>query len=160
MDAKTFWTVKSPLAEYHAVVFEHPAFEAPIRLVANEFAPVTLSGHEHQPSAMSVKSPERKGDSQPRLSLTFPRQVVGREFKRQLSLINGAQTLQPIKVTYSIYLGSVTAPEVTWELFVSDQAGVAFTGDAVQVTATDDNNMRRSVAPIYTPDVFTGLELI
>jgi hypothetical protein len=30
----------------------------------------------------------------------------------------------------------------------------------VQVVATEDNIMRRSAAPIYTPDQFTGLELI
>lgn len=160
MDKNEFWSTKSPLPEYHAIVFEHPAFAAPFRLVANKFQPVTLGGFVHEPSPMSISPPEQKNDAQPKMTLSFPRQFVGRQFKQQLALITASGSRAPITVTYAIYLGETATPKVTWRLYASDAAGVSFSADAVQVSASDDNIMRRSVAPIYTPDVFTGLELI
>jgi len=160
MDKRTFWTTKSPMPEYHSIVFEHPAFDAPFRLVANKFEAVTLGGHEHTPAPMSITPPEQKGDVQPKLVMTVPRQVVGRAFKQQLKKISEAGSLEPIAVTYSIYLGVTDTPQVTWDLYVGDDGGISFSADAVQVTAKDDNPMRRAVAPIYDPGVFTGLEII
>ena len=160
MTKEEFWATKPTLAEYHGIVFEHPSFEQPFRLVANQFASVTLAGEIHQPAPMSIKPPDQKSDAQARLTMTFPRQVVGREFKRQLRLIQASGSREPIRVTYSIYLGETTAPQMTWQLYASDAGGVQFSTDAVQVVATDDNPMRRAVAPIYDPSVFTGLELI
>lgn len=160
MDKATFWGSKSPLPEFHGITFEHPAFSAPFRLVANQFAPVTLGGHVHQPAPMTIKAPDSKGDTQPKLTLAFPRQVVGREFKRQLKLATASGSREPIKVTYSIYLGDTAAPEIVWQLYAADAGGVAFNGESVQVTATDSNPMRQAVAPIYDPSTFTGLELI
>jgi hypothetical protein len=160
MDKREFWTKKSPLAEYHGIVFSHPAFSAPFRLVANQFAAVTLGGHEHTPAPMTIKPPDQRGDAQPKLTLAFPRIVVGREFKRQLRLIEAAGLRDPIAVTYSVYLGVTDVPQVTWSLYASDTGGIQFTTDTVQVSATIDNPMRRAVAPIYDPAVFTGLELI
>lgn len=160
MDKREFWATKSPLPEYHAIVFEHPAFEAPFRLVANQFAPVGLGGHEHTPTPMTIKPPEQTGDAVARLTLAFPRQVVGREFKRQLKRIADAGSREPIRVTYAVFLDDLAAPALTWQLYASDVGGVTFSTESVQVTATDDNPMRRAVAPIYDPAVFTGLELI
>lgn len=161
MDKREFWSTKSPLPEYHAVRFEHVAFDAPIRLVANQFAEVTLGGYVHTPAPMTVKDPDLRSDGQPRMTITFPRAVVGREFKRKLELIRASGSLAPIAVTHDIYLGSTDTPQVTWTLYVSDgAAGVSFGAEVVQVTATDDNPMRRAVAPIYDPASFTGLELI
>ncbi len=160
MDRREFWTTKSPLAEYHAVTFEHPAFDAPIRLVANQFAPVTLAGEVHDPAPMSIKPPEAKGDSRPRMTIAFPRQVVGREFKRQLRLVTASGSRAPITVTYALFLGVVDEPQRTFTLYVADAGGVAFNAESVQVTATDDNPMRRTAGVIYEPGVFTGLERI
>jgi len=159
MDKLQFWATKSPLPEFHAIAFAHPAITT-FRLVANQFAPVTLGGFEHTPAPMTIKAPDQRSDAQPRLTLAFPRQVVGREFKRQLALIVASGSREPIAVTYSIYLGDTAAPQLTWSLYVADASGVQFTADAVQVVATDDNPMRRGVAPIYDPSVFTGLEII
>lgn len=158
MDRRTFWTTKSPLAEYHAITFEHPAFDAPIRLVANQFAPVTLAGQVHTPAPMSIRPPESKGDSQPRMTIAFPRQVVGREFKRQLAKIAAAGSRAPIVVTYAQFLGVTDAPQQTIRLFVADTGGVAFNAESVQVTAAEDNPMRRAAGVIYEPGTFTGLE--
>jgi len=160
MDKAEFWSSKSPLPEWHAITFEHPAFEAPFRIAANQYAEVTLGGHVHQPAPMSTRPPDSKGDAQPKLTMAFPRQVVGREFKRQLRLVVASGSREPISVTYSIYLGETTAPQVVWHLYASDVGGVAFSQDSVQVTATDDNPMRRSVGLIYDPGVFTGLEIL
>lgn len=160
MDKATFWATKSPLPEFHAVVFEHPAFSSPFRLVANQFAPVTLGGFEHTPAPMTIKPPDQKSDAQPRLTLAFPRQIVGRQFKQQLALIVASGSRAPIRVTYSVYLGTTDVPQVTWSLYVADAAGVQFGAEAVQVTATDDNPMRRAAGLIYDPATFTGLELI
>ena len=160
MDKATFWATKSPLAEYHAITFLHPSFEAPFRLVANQFTPVTLGGQVHRPAPMSIKAPDQKSDTQARLTMSFPRQVVGREFKRQLRLIHASGSREPIAVTYAIYMGDTAAPEMTWSLYAAEAGGVQFSTDAVQVTATDNNPMRRQVGVIYDPATFTGLELI
>jgi hypothetical protein len=160
MDKAIFWSTKSPLPEWHAIVFNNPAFDAPFRLVANQFAPVELGGIEHQPVPMTIEPPEQAADNQPRLRIAFPRQVVGREFKRQLRLIRAAGSREPITVTYSVYLGDRDAPELSWELYASDTGGIQFGPSTVQVTASDDNPMRRKVAPIYEPAEFTGLQII
>ena len=160
MDKSTFWATKSPLAEYHAITFAHPSFSAPFRLVANQFAPVTLGGVVHTPAPMSIKAPDQKSDTQARLTMSFPRQVVGREFKRQLRLIQSSGSREPIAVTYAIYMGDTATPEMTWNLYAAEAGGVQFSTDAVQVVATDDNPMRRQVGVIYDPAIFTGLELI
>lgn len=160
MDRRTYWATKSPLPTYHAVTFTHPAFDGPIRLVANQFDEVTLGGQVFTPAGMTIKQPDKKSDAQPKLTLAFSREKVGREFKRQMRLVVGAAALAPIAVNYSVYLGDTDAPQVSWDLFVSEANGIAFANDAVQVTATIDNPMRRDVGPIYDPTVFTGLEIL
>lgn len=160
MDKATFWASKSPLPEFHAVAFAHPSFEAPIRLVANQFAEVTLGGLVHTPAPMTIKRPDQTSDAQPRLQITFPRAVVGKQFREHLAIVTASGSRAPITVTHSIYLGDTDAPQLTWTLYVAEANGVAFNAESVQVTATDDNPMRRAVAPVYTPEEFTGLELL
>lgn len=160
MDARTFWTTKSPLPEFHTVTFDHAAFVDPFRLVANKFAPVTLGGQVYRPAPMTVKPPDQSGDGQAKLSLAFPRAVVGRDFKRALALVTASGSREPITVLYAVFLDNLTTPALTWELFVSEAGGVTFTTDSVQVTASDDNPLRRAVAPVYDPATFTGLALL
>jgi protein involved in polysaccharide export with SLBB domain len=158
MNKEEFWATKSPLPEFHSITFSHPSFAASIRLVANQFAAVTLGGYVHTPAPMTIKPPDQTGNAQAKLSMAFPRQVVGREFKRQLKLTAGSRV--PITVRYAVYLDDLATPALTWNLYVSDAGGVSFTAESVQVVATDDNPMRRSAAVIYDPSVYTGLELI
>ena len=158
MDRREYWSTKSPLPELHAVVFEHPSFAAPIRLVANVHAAVTLSGQVHTPAPMQIKPPETSSDGNPKLTLSFPRIVVGRQFKQQLALIVAAGSRAPIEVNYSVYTGDNTAPTVTWELYASEAGGISFSQDAVQVKASLDNPFQRQVAPVYLPETFTGLQ--
>ncbi|WAC75370.1 DUF1833 family protein [Roseateles sp. SL47] len=160
MDKRTYWATKSPLPEFHSVTFEHPAFSAPFRLVANQFAEVTLGGEVHTPVAMTIKQPERQSDAQPKLGLSFSREQVGRDFKRELRRIQASTIVAPIAVTYAVYLGDTETPQITWKLFVSDSGGISFGNSSVSVNATVDNPMRRNVGPIYDPAVFTGLSLL
>lgn len=160
MDKRTYWASKSPLPEYEAVTFSHPAFSAPVRLVANKFAGVTLGGYVHTPAPMQIKTPDQSPGTQVRLTMSFPRAVVGREFKRQLALVAAAGSLAPITVLYALYLGDTAAPEVTWSLYVADAGGVLFGPDSVSCTATDDNPMRRPATLVYDPSQWTGLEIL
>lgn len=157
MDRAEFWATKSVEPVWHAVVFDHPELAEPIRLVANQFEPVTLGGQVHTPVPMSIQPPEQSASAAPKLTISFPRQVVGRQFKQHLRAIAASGSREPITVTHAVYFGDTSAPEVTWTLYVSDQAGVAFNAETVQVVASDDNPMRRSVALTYDPGTFTGL---
>jgi hypothetical protein len=158
MDKAVFYATKSPLPAYESITFEHPEFTAPFRLVANQFAPVTLGGNVHTPAPMTVTPPDQRSDADAKMTLAFPRAVVGREFKRQIALIGGSR--DPITITYAIYLGDTTTPERTWIMYASDAGGIRFTAESVQVVATVDNPMRRQVAPTYDPAVFTGLAIL
>lgn len=160
MTKEEFWATKSPMPEYHAITFEHPDFDGPFRLVANQFAEVTLGGDVYTPAPMTITPPDQKSDAQPKLTMVFPRQVVGRAFKQQLRLIAESGSRAPISVTYDVYLGTTTTPQLSWQLYAAEQGGIQFSTDGVQVTATDDNPMRRQVGVIYDPTVWTGLEII
>ncbi len=159
MDKREYWTTKPPSPEYEALTFTHQAFSAPIRLVVDQFEPVTLAGNVHTPVPGQVKTPDQAG-GQVRLTLAFPRAVVGAEFKRQLRLVQASGSVAPITCGYALYLADTDAPEVTWELYVADQGGVTITPDAVQVVATDDNPMRRPASLIYDPATWTGLQVL
>ncbi|CAN5718222.1 hypothetical protein BH10PSE18_BH10PSE18_08390 [soil metagenome] len=160
MDRKEFWSTKNPGPQYQTITFTHPAFDAAIRLVSDVFEPVTLGGAVCQPAPMTIKPPDQTGDATAKLAIGFPRNVVGREFKRQLRLLRASGSRAPITVYYDIYLGEVDAPKVRWVLYVAEANGITFNGTTVQVNATLDNPLRRSAALIYDPAVFTGLELL
>lgn len=161
MTPAEFWATKSKRPEYLAVVFDHPEFESPIRLVANQFAEVTLGGFVHTPANMGIKPPEQSNEPIAKLTVSFPRAVVGRDFKQRLKAITDGGRLAPITVTYSHYIGSdLVTPAISWELFVARDGGIVFTAEVVQVSATDVNPMRLSAAVIYDPTVFTGLAAI
>lgn len=158
MTPAEFWATKSKRPEYLVVIFEHPEFEDAIRLVADQFAPVTLGGHACTPVAMQVAPPEQTAEPVAKLKVTFPRVVVGREFKRRLREITSAGRLSPITVTYQHFIGTDLAiPAMSWVLYVAKDGGIVFTTDSVQVTATDVNPMRLSASEIYDPTVYTGL---
>ncbi|HRI16893.1 MAG TPA: hypothetical protein PL196_00065 [Burkholderiaceae bacterium] len=155
--AAEFWSTKRRKVRYDTVAFSHSEFSATFRLVANVFAQVALGGNLYTPAPMRIGAPSQNGDVQPRLTLTFPRAVVGREFKAQIALVQASGSIEPIAVTYAVWLEDTDAPKVTWPLYVADSGGIKFGRDSVQVAASLDNPMRRFGQPIYAPDVFTGL---
>lgn len=158
MDKAEFWAKKPKLPTFRTVTFTHLVWATPRRLVADVFAEVTLGGNVFTPAPMTIEPPTKKGDAGVVMSITMPRQVVGRQFKAALAEIIAAGSRDPITVLYEEWLGETDAPKVAWPMFVSDQSGVAFNATTVQVSASIDNPMRRSVAPIYDPAVFTGLQ--
>lgn len=160
MDKREFWSTKNPGPQYRTVAFSHASFSATFRLVADVFASVTLGGDVYTPAPMRLKTPDQRGDAQPKLTISFPRQVVGRQFKQQLALVRASGSRVPIVVTYGLWLGEIDAPKVTWSAYIADKGGVSFNGDLVQVSATIDDPMRQSVAAIYLPETFTGLEAL
>lgn len=157
MTPSEFWATKSSLPEYLTVTFDHPDMGT-IRLVADQYAPVTIAGHEYTPAPMSITPPEQASDPIAKLRVSFPRAVVGREFKRRLKQISAAGRLSPIVVTYSHWIGSdLSAPVSSWPLYVDRDSGIVFSSETVQVTATDDNPLRLNCSEIYDPTVWTGL---
>lgn len=158
MTPAEFWATKSKKPEYMAIVFNHPEFDEPIRLVADQFAEVTLGGYVHTPVPMKVNLPDQSGDPIQKLSVSFPRPVVGRQFKQRLKAISAGGRMSPITVSYRHYIhDDLENPAMSYDLYVARDGGVVFTSDAVQVTATDVNPMRLNVSQIYDPAVFTGL---
>lgn len=158
MTPEEFWATKSTLAEYLTVTFEHPEMGAPIRLVADQFAPVVILGNEYTPAPMAITPPEQTNDPIAKLRVSFPRAVVGREFKRRLKQISIGGRLTPISVTYAHWIAAdLTVPASSWSLYVDREAGIVFGPDSVQVTATDDNPLRLNCSEIYDPAVWTGL---
>lgn len=158
--AAEFWAQKRRAARFDTITFEQPEFATPFRLVANVFAEVSLGGNVYTPAPIQIGPPAQNGEAQPKLSLTFPRATVGRQFKQQLKLIEAAGSREPIAVTYAIWLEDTAAPKVSWPLFVSENGGIRFNREAVQVQASLDNPMLRFGQPIYLPETFTGLVAI
>jgi hypothetical protein len=155
---RSFWALKPVEARFETIVFEHEEFIAPFRLVFREFAPVTLGGQVYTPVAGEVRPPTP--GEQPKLVVSFARQQVGRTFKTQLRLIRAAASRSPVAATYAVWLQDTDAPKRSWTLYADDKGGVSFNGSTVQVTATLDRLRRTARAPVYLPEVFTGLELV
>lgn len=153
--AAEFWASKRRNARFDTITFYHPEFTAPFRLVANVFESVTLGGNVYTPAPMEIGQPAPSSDAQPRSTISFPRAVVGRQFKQQLALIRAAGSVDPIEVTTAVWLEDTDAPKITWPLYVNS---VSFGQDTVQVQAGLTNPMKRFGQPVYLPSVFTGLQ--
>jgi hypothetical protein len=159
MTKQVFWSTKSRLAEYDTVEFDHDDFAAPIRLVANQFEDVTLGGNLHTACRMDVTPPEQSTDPTATMTISFPRIVVGRQFKTALRQITDAGRMSAIAVTYRHWIGTdLTTPVIEHQLWVSSEAGVVFNSDIVSVKATELNPMRSDVSIMYNPDIWTGLQ--
>ena len=87
---REFWARKPVEPRFQTATFTHPEFDAPVRLVANEWQPVLLGGQVFTPVAMDIRPPQSAPAQQPKLTLSFARQQVGREFKAQLRKIREA----------------------------------------------------------------------
>lgn len=161
MNQREFWSTKNPAPEYEALTFTHDDFSQPFRIVANKFEDATLGGYVHQAVRMDIVLPEVGKNAGGSLTIKFPRIVVGRAFSQQLKLITVAGRYKPITVQYARYQHpDLTTPVQSITLYVSGNNGIVMNGDTVQVTATVDNPLRRSVARIYDVSIFTGLELL
>jgi len=159
MDKREFWSTKSVNPEYFTVTFYHSAFGY-YRLVDAKFSDVTLGGNLFKACTMKINPPDIGKDPVSSFSVSFPRIVVGREFKQAMNKISLTGSFEPIKATYTHWIGA-TLSDVAFsiDLYVSDKGGIAFNGDSVTVKATDDNPMRLDVSTIFTIEDFSGLEM-
>ena len=162
-EQREFWNQKNPAEEYDTITFEHVDFKDPIRLVINQFEIKKFNGYKYIPVSGKISLPEQGSDLVPKLSLQFPRVVVGDEFKKAINSITIAGWRSPIYLIYEKYNElSMNAPTMRYVLTVSDD-GVSFNRNTVQITATDDNPMTLGIPfgregnPIYTIAEYPGL---
>lgn len=157
MSKETFWTQKPTTPEYWTITFYHAEFGY-IRLVANQYADVTLGGNVYTACGMQIQPPDQSRDPDPVLTVSFSRIAVGRQFKQALSQITIGGRLMPISVNFSRWAEGLTVE--SFDLYVADDSGVSFNNDGVQVKAVDDNSLRYDVSRIYNIEEYTGLAQI
>lgn len=155
-----FYATKRKEAEFHCLTFDHPDFDAPIRLVFNQFADVTLNCNTYTATVGTVDTSTMEGET-PSISITFPRIVVGRDFKKQLKKITDSGRMSPISGTYEKFIPSVQlAPVRQRTLHVVENSGIAMNGSSVTVKLGEVNRLTKDVADLYDISIFTGLETV
>ena len=85
-DNATIWTTKAPVMEFDTIEFRHSSIET-IRIVANQYDPITLLGNEYQPCYVDVQYPKIDGESQPEASFSMARPIVGDIVQRTIRSI-------------------------------------------------------------------------
>lgn len=152
-----FWTQKKRRPEYHCMTFSHSSWSAPIRLVINQYSNITLNGNVYTATSAEITPPSQNADDAATASISFPRQVVGREFKQALQSIVSAGKITPITATYEHFIDGITAPVRSQRLWVSESGGILWNATTVSVKCTDKNPLRRDISTKYDVDIFTGL---
>lgn len=157
-EIKEFYSAKSYQPEYTCITFEHPDVDT-FYLVANQYENITLGGIERTACPMSVVEPEQSSTPTSEITISFPRIVVGTQFKAAILAITQAGTMEPITMTLEHFIGpDLVNPDRIFTLYVSDDGGIVFSNDSVQVKCSDVNPMRRRVRRTYEPKDFTGLK--
>ena len=158
-DTRKLWVRKDPEMEWSTISFNHPSWSYPIRLVLNTFDNETFGGETYIPCAANLTRPDQGSDPVADASVSFSRALVGDEFKKALGQITGGGWLHPITCVIATWWDSDrVAPSRSWDLFVAED-GITMNRESVTVSLSDSNPMVRSVAVLYDPAVFTGLQL-
>ena len=158
-DNRKFWTRKDPELEWSTISFNHHSWSSPIRLVLNTFNSEIFGGETYIPCAANLTRPDQGADPVADASVSFSRALVGDEFKKALGQITGGGWLSPITCVISTWWDSDrVTPSRSWDLFVAED-GITMNRESVTVSLSDSNPMVRSVAVLYDPAVFTGLQL-
>ena len=159
-DNATIWTTKAPVLEFDTIEFSHSSIET-IRIVANQYDPITLLGNEYQPCYVEVQYPKIDGESQPEASFSMARPVVGDIVQRTIRSIPPFMRIkESVRVVMSHWSDSdLTTPMFSYELDLSNE-GVSMSVDSVTFKVEKLNNMTRSVARIYTIEGWSGLEAV
>ena len=157
-DNATIWTTKAPVLEFDTIEFRHSSIET-IRIVANQYDPITLLGNEYQPCYVEVQYPKIDGESQPEASFSMARPIVGDLVQRTIRSIPPFMRIkEPVVVIMSHWSDADLAkPMFSYELDLSNE-GVSMSVDSVTFKVEKLNNMVRSVARTYEIDEWTGLE--
>lgn len=162
-EQREFFTQKNPSAVYDTITFNHTEFQKPVRLVLNQFKPLTFANYEFIPVAAKVTLPNQGSDLTPKLTIQFSRIHVGDEFKKVINSITHLGWQSPISMIYEQYSElSTNEPIQRYSLYVTED-GIRFNRNGVEVTASDDNPMILSKPngesnPIYTLEEYRGLE--
>lgn len=154
---REFWAQKPVRQVYETIQFAHSAIGS-IYLVSNVHQDVSLGGTLYTATRMDISRPAQGRDPIPRLRMAFPRIIVGQQFAVALKRIETSGVLEPIAVTYKLWIDGTVINEIT--LWVDDQDGVSMDAKNVTVTAADDNPMRRNISIIYDVATWTGLERV
>lgn len=159
-DNATIWTTKAPVLEFDTIEFSHSSIET-IRIVANQYDPITLLGNEYQSCYVEVQYPKIDGESQPEASFSMARPVVGDIVQRTIRSIPPFMRIkEPVVVIMSHWSDAdLTKPMFSYELDLSNE-GVSMSVDSVTFKVEKLNNMTRSVARIYTIEGWSGLEAV
>lgn len=162
-EQREFFTQKNPAEEYDTITFNHPEFKEPVRLVLNQFKPLTFGGNEFIPVAAKINLPDQGSELTPKLSLQFSRINIGDEFKKVINSITPFGWQYPISMLYEQYNElSIDKSTQRYSLYVSEE-GIKFNRTTVEISATDDNPMVLSKPrntesnPIYTLEEYRGL---
>ncbi|WP_330983608.1 MULTISPECIES: DUF1833 family protein [Enterobacterales] len=157
---REFWSTKNPAADYDVVVISHPAFDGPIRLVANVYEDITINGAVYTACAMEIDKPEQGRDPISSATIKFSRINVGDQFKVYIRSLDGYDWMTPVSVLLQHYTEqNTTTPDQSWGLFVGEE-GVRVTPDYVTLQATDDNPMTMNSSIIYDIDRYPGLQYL
>lgn len=157
---REFWSQKNPAAEFDTIIFTHPAFKEPVRLVANVYSDMTFQGVIYLACAMEVKKPEQGKDPVSSINVKFARPQVGDEFKSIIRQLDPFDWMTPI--TLRLMQFSETDPNTAtqdWSLFITED-GIRLSRDTVEVQASDDNPMVMNTSQIYDLDTYPGLGYI
>lgn len=157
---RRYWTTKpADIPVYTSVVFDHPAFTSPIRLVANQPEAITLGGQVFTPCRMDVNPPDQSRELNASFSVSFSRITAGSVFKSALDQIG--DSFAPITATYQQWIASdLTEADKTYQLYVKSSGGINFGKESITVNAGYENPNTFGNWSRYTPDVFTGLRAI
>jgi len=155
-----FYSSKRKEPEFHCITLTHSAFDAPYRLVFNQFQTVNLNGNDYIPVYGAITLTDSDAEN-PAVTISFPRIVVGREFDKQKKKIAESGRMEPIQVKYEKFIPSVqSAPVRTRTLYAVDSGGIVTNGETVSIKAGRVNKMTMDVADIYDVTVWTGLETV
>lgn len=157
-DNATIWTTKAPVLEFDTIEFSHSSIET-IRIVANQYDPITLLGNEYQSCYVEVQYPKIDGESQPEASFSMARPVVGDIVQRTIRSIPPFMRIkEPVVVIMSHWSDAdLSRPMFSYELNLSNE-GINMSVDSVTAKVEKINTMTRGVAKIYRIDEWSGLE--
>lgn len=157
---RAYWSQKNPSAEYDTITFTHPAFDEPIRLVANVYSDQTFNGQVYRACSMELKKPEQGKDPISSIDIKFSRPVIGDEFKTTISKLDPFDWFTPISMTLMQFTEiDRINPQQGWTLFVSED-GIRINKDTIQIKASDDNPMILNSSQLYDTDRYPSLEYI
>ena len=103
--------------------------------------------------AIALDAPWPAQQEEPRISININIARVGSELKSEIKKIVGFGAFEPIQVVWRAYLSTdTTAPVAVFYLY----GDVSMDGEAVTITASDENPLAKRISRILTTTDFPG----